>query len=223
MALKVHAVVEDAADLHLAVIADSVQEEVPRMLHAADPPHAGSAVSEMVRSGGHGKLRSGQAATLIGVLCYVEKGASQERLIPETHLFPEMLVRPGQNRLDVALRGRSEDETSHGSGAATEFDGLGRPLSQAGDVRRELLRAADLDSRSLVKLIESFGRQGPQERQFCLLFAGLVLQKAETSPHDLAGVAESSGLNLLLNELVVAVGEIDVASRHCELPSIAEP
>ncbi len=95
---------EHAADIHLAVVADSIHEEVTWAMNRADRlPDAIPAIPEMIGACGRGDLRTGVTAGTLGTLSHVDDGPGQQRLVSTANLFSELLVRPFKDDLDVPL------------------------------------------------------------------------------------------------------------------------
>ena len=61
-------------------------------------------------------------------------------------------------------------------------------------------------SATLIKLLNAFGSQGPEQGEFLLVLAGLLFEQMETCPHDFTGVSKSSRPDLFVYKSVKVLG-----------------
>jgi len=101
---EVHAIVEHPPDLHLMVITGPVQEEMAGPMNSPDGfPDPVWAVPKVVGPHGGRDLGTGVTAHTPGGLGHVHDCLGQQGFVPAASLFPELFVRPFEDRLDVLL------------------------------------------------------------------------------------------------------------------------
>jgi len=99
---EVHTIVEDAAELDLAVCADAIQEEVPWLLYLSHGfPDSVATMAEMVSPRCAGDLGTGSTACKLWGFGHIPDRPLQQGFVADSGFLPELLVRPFKNRLDI--------------------------------------------------------------------------------------------------------------------------
>src|SRR5260370_22710658 len=111
MCLQLHGIVQNAADLHRAGFAHAVEQEMARAAYAV----AGStgrlaAKEEVIGSAIVGDFRPQTAAGKVWIFCDLLDGRSNELSVAPQGLWAKIILRPGKNARDVALRLRSNND-----------------------------------------------------------------------------------------------------------------
>ncbi|MEX0715787.1 MAG: hypothetical protein WD066_04335 [Planctomycetaceae bacterium] len=113
MAFEVHAFVQDAADLDLTAMMNSVEQKMAGVADSLGCRDAPPTMAEMIRARRLGDFRPLLASSAVRIVRHGANRLEYERFVAESRRFTEFLVASGEDVRNVAFRRRRKDLPPH--------------------------------------------------------------------------------------------------------------